>query len=121
MAPSSRSKRGEIWLVNLNPTIGAEIQKTRPAVIISTDSVGKLPIRIIAPITEWKDHFAAQSWFVRLEPDGINGLSKSSGVDALQIRGVDEARIVKRLGQLSAEVMDEIALAVAIVIECPRA
>ncbi len=36
-------KRGEIWLVNLEPTIGAEIKKTRPTIIISSDVIGKLP------------------------------------------------------------------------------
>ncbi|MDP2965956.1 MAG: type II toxin-antitoxin system PemK/MazF family toxin, partial [Pelolinea sp.] len=37
-------KRGEIWLVNLDPMTGAEIQKTRPAVIVSNDALGKLPL-----------------------------------------------------------------------------
>ncbi len=50
--------RGEIWLVSLDPTIGAEIRKTRPVVVVSSDSVGILPIRLVAPITEWKDYFA---------------------------------------------------------------
>jgi mRNA interferase MazF len=41
-------KRGEIWLVNFDPTIGAEIKKVRPAVVISSDAVGKLPIKLMA-------------------------------------------------------------------------
>ena len=40
-------KRGEIWLLNLDPTIGAEIKKTRPAVIVNHDHLGKLPLKII--------------------------------------------------------------------------
>lgn len=59
-------QRGEIWLVNLDPTIGAEIKKTRPAVIISSDAVGKLPIKLIVPITDWKDTFAYNLWHVRI-------------------------------------------------------
>ena len=47
-------RRGEIWLVNFAPTVGAEIKKVRPAIVISSDSVGKLPIKLIAPITDWK-------------------------------------------------------------------
>jgi mRNA interferase MazF len=43
-------KRGEIWLVNFDPTIGAEIKKVRPAVVISSDAVGKLPIKLITTI-----------------------------------------------------------------------
>jgi mRNA interferase MazF len=49
--------RSEIWLVNLNPTIGSEIRKTRPVVVISVDSIGKLPLKLIAPVTDWKTHF----------------------------------------------------------------
>jgi mRNA interferase MazF len=44
-------KRGEIWLVDLNPTRGQEIQKTRPVVIISSDFLSPIPLRIIIPIT----------------------------------------------------------------------
>jgi mRNA-degrading endonuclease toxin of MazEF toxin-antitoxin module len=46
-------KRGEIWLVNLDPTVGAEIQKTRPAIVISSDYIGKLPLKLVVPITDW--------------------------------------------------------------------
>jgi len=38
-------KRGEVWLVNLDPTVGAEIRKTRPAVVVSSDAVGILPVK----------------------------------------------------------------------------
>ncbi|TVQ09158.1 MAG: type II toxin-antitoxin system PemK/MazF family toxin [Balneolaceae bacterium] len=44
-------KQGEIWLINLDPTIGAEFKKTRPAVIVSHNALGKLPLKIIVPIT----------------------------------------------------------------------
>jgi mRNA interferase MazF len=62
-------KRGEIWLVNFDPTVGAEIKKLRPAVVISSDSVGKLPIKLIAPITDWKTYFSANFWHVKIEPN----------------------------------------------------
>ncbi len=42
-------KRGEIWLANFNPTVGAEIRKIRPAIVISSDAAGKLPIKLVAP------------------------------------------------------------------------
>lgn len=47
-------KRGDVWLANFDPTVGAEIKKIRPAVVVSSDSVGKLPIKLIAPVTDWK-------------------------------------------------------------------
>lgn len=81
---SHSPRRGDIWLVNLDPTIGAEIKKTRPAVIISSDSVGKLPIKLIVPISDWKDYFAGNLWHVRIAPDARNGLSKISVVDTLR-------------------------------------
>ena len=48
-------RRGKIWLINLDPTVGAEIRRTRPAVVVNDDAVGILPLRVIVPVTEWKD------------------------------------------------------------------
>jgi len=45
-------KQSEIWLINLDPTIGSEIRKTRPAIIVNDDILGKLPLKIIVPITD---------------------------------------------------------------------
>ena len=111
--------RGEIWLVNFDPTVGAEIRKTRPAIIISSDAVGRLPIKLVAPITDWKDHYLGNIWHIRIDPDKNNGLSKSSAVDALQLRGMDHKRFVRRLGKVSSELLEEVVLAVGAVIEFP--
>ena len=94
-------RRGEIWLVNLDPTIGSEIKKTRPAVIISSDLVGILPLKVIVPFSDWKDRYEAAPWMVRVEPDDQNGLSKLSASDGLQIHSVSEKRLIKRLGTLT--------------------
>ena len=75
--------RGEIWLINLDPTLGAEIRKTRPAVIVSVDAVGVLPLRVVVPITSWKEHYAQAPWMVRIDPDPQNGLDKVSCADTL--------------------------------------
>ncbi len=45
-------QRGEVWLINLDPTVGAEITKTRPAVIVDDDAIGVLPLKVIVPVTE---------------------------------------------------------------------
>jgi mRNA interferase MazF len=110
-------KRGEIWLINLDPTLGAEIKKTRPAVVISSDGVGKLPLKVIVPITEWNDAFHTSRWHVRLDPNKANGLNKASAADAFQIRSLSIQRFVKRLGVLDAVQLEEIAQAVAIVVD----
>jgi mRNA interferase MazF len=75
-------RRGEIWLINLDPSVGAEIRKTRPAVIVNDDAVGILPLKVIVPITEWKERYAVAPWLVRVEPDKDNGLDKVSAADA---------------------------------------
>jgi mRNA interferase MazF len=101
-------KQGEIWLINLDPTIGAEIQKTRPAVIVNDNLLGKLPLKIIVPITDWKDKYAIAPWMIKLEPDRNNHLSKVSAADCFQVRSVSEQRFVNKLGHISLESLDEI-------------
>jgi len=112
-------RRGEIWLVNFDPTVGAEIQKTRPAVVVGSDAVGRLPIKLVAPITDWKEYFAPNIWHVRIDPDLTNGLTKVSAVDTLQLRGMDRQRFIRKLGQVLAPTLDEIVLAIAAIIEYP--
>jgi mRNA interferase MazF len=78
-------RRAELWPINLDPTVGAEIKKRRPAVIVSDDAIGILPLKVIVPITEWKDRYAVAPWLVRLEPNSSNGLDKPSAADAFQV------------------------------------
>ena len=106
-------------MVNFDPTIGTEIQKTRPAVVISSDAVGLLPIKLVAPITDWKSHYAPNLWHVRIDPAPANGLTKPSAVDTLQLRGMDTQRFIRKLGYLPPETMEAIVLAVVAIIEYP--
>jgi mRNA interferase MazF len=55
-------RRGEVWKIDFNPTRGAEIQKQRPAIVISSDAMGKLPLKIVAPITEWNWKKSSKRW-----------------------------------------------------------
>jgi mRNA interferase MazF len=95
-------KQGEIWLVDLNPTIGAEMNKTRPAVIINDNQLGKLPLKIIAPITDWKEHYDMASWMIAIIPSKQNGLTKKSSVDCFQIRSVSKNRLIKQIGCITS-------------------
>ena len=117
MPKNSLPRRGEIWDVSFDPTVGAEIRKTRPALVISSDFVGRLPIKLVAPLTDWKPNFAPDVWHVRVDPTPQNGLSKSSAVDVLQLRGLDLQRFVRHRGELSSEKMEEVTLAITEVIE----
>ncbi|MBZ8180556.1 type II toxin-antitoxin system PemK/MazF family toxin [Oscillatoria salina IIICB1] len=110
-------KRSEIWLVNFDPTVGSEIKKTRPAIIVSSDAAGQLPIKLIAPITDWKDYFGRNFWHVRIEANANNGLKKVSAVDTLQLRGIDSQRFIRKLRKASEEKMAEIILAIMILVE----
>ncbi|OGT34788.1 MAG: PemK family transcriptional regulator [Gammaproteobacteria bacterium RBG_16_51_14] len=110
-------RRGEVWLVNFDPTIGAEIKKKRPAVVVSSDAIGILPIKLIAPVTDWNEHFTRNIWHIKMLPDNANGLSKTSAIDTLQLRGVDVQRFIRKLGRLSSSTMEEISAAIAAIIE----
>ena len=93
-------RRGEVWKVNLDPTLGAEIKKARPCVIVSRDSLGSLPLKIVVPITGWKDAFAQAPWCVDLKPSKSNGLTKRSSADTFQVRSISETRLIEKLGNL---------------------
>lgn len=107
-------KRGEVWQVNLDPTIGAEIKKTRPCVIVNRDALAKLPLRIIVPLTEWNPKFEAALWHVPVEATRENGLSKKSSADTFQVRSISESRLVKKLGVVSPQILEKIEEGLAI-------
>ena len=101
-------RQGEIWLICLDPSVGSEIKKTRPAVIVSDDALGKLPLKIIVPVTEWKDRFDVAPWMIRIEADDKTRLSKISCADCFQVRSVSVDRFVKKIGDVSGSVQYEI-------------
>jgi mRNA interferase MazF len=96
-------KQGEIWLVNLDPTIGAEIRKTRPCVILNDDAIGGLPLKVIAPLTDLKGRYRDVPWMLCLVPDSSNGLTKSSSIDLFQVRCLSEARLVHKIGAITTK------------------
>jgi mRNA interferase MazF len=106
-------KQSEIWLLNLDPTIGAEIQKIRPVLIVSEDALGVLPLRIIVPITDWKERYNQAPWMVQIEPNRQNGLSKPSAADAFQVRSVSKNRFIKKLGNVEELQMEAVRQALA--------
>jgi mRNA interferase MazF len=103
-------KQGEIWLISLDPSIGAEIKKTRPAIIVSDNSLGKLPLKVILPVTEWKDKYNVAPWMIKIEADSRNGLVKDSAADCFQVRSVSQERFIKRLGVISFIIMEELKI-----------
>jgi len=106
-------KQNEIWLINLDPTIGAEIKKTRPAIIVNHDALGKLPLKIIVPITDWKDIYSVAPWMVQISPDNNNGLNKESSADCFQIRSVSQQRFIKKIGIVNNDIADKLKTALS--------
>jgi mRNA interferase MazF len=119
MAKAPTPRRGEVWLVDFDPSVGAEIRKIRPAVVISMDTIGRLPLRMVVPITDWKPLYANFPWFVELSASADNGLVKDSGVDCFQTKSLSENRFVRRLGEVTAIQLDEIAAAIALCVGAP--
>ena len=100
-------KRGEVYLVTFDPTVGHEIQKTRPAVIIQNDISNRhSPMTIVAAMSsQFSDPPFPRE--IIIEPHE-SGLPKRSAAILNQIRSVDRQRLGKRVGRLSAESMQRI-------------
>lgn len=109
--------RGEIWEVALDPIVGSEMNKSRPCLILSSDAMGKLPVKIVAPITEWKSAYINHLWHIRIDPDAQNNLIKPSAVDVYQVRAVDTKRFIRHIGKASAQILEESVAALAAVVE----
>ncbi len=90
--------RGEIWLINLNPTLGSEIKKTRPCVVVSPQDMNDyLRTVIIAPMTT---KGRAAGFRVPITHDGKKGLILLD-----QMRAIDKTRLVKKLGTIGAKTL----------------
>ena len=112
-----KPRRGEVWDVNFPPTVESEVQKIYSAVVISSDSIGCLPVRLIIPIDDWNDQFSGNIWHVPIKPNYTNGLTKVAAVDPLQIRRVAVKYFISRRGKLNTTLMEEIVAATAAIIE----
>lgn len=106
--------RGEVWRLRFDPVKGSEIGKTRPAVVVNPSSVGKLPLRIVVPVTGWSAKYATVPWLVYLKPTSRNGLTKESAADCFQVKSVSVERFVAKIGEVRADDIEEIGAAIAL-------
>ena len=96
-------KRGEVYWVNLDPTVGSEIQKTRPALVISpNDMNAALPRVIVAPVTSKGQALGCRP---EVELDG-----KSARILLDQIRCVDKIRLLGKLGEIDEALWHSVML-----------
>jgi mRNA interferase MazF len=110
-------QRGEIWLVDLNPTRGQEIQKIRPVLVVSTDLFRDIALRIIVPIASWQEKFADRPFMVKLLATSKTGLSRDSAGNVLQVRSLSTERFVRQLGQADGDQIQEILAGLVICVE----
>ncbi len=110
---SSGPKRGEIWIVNFDPTIGSEIKKTRPAVVIQ-NNIGNTysPVTIVAALSAQYEAPLYPTEVLVESSEG--GLRESSVVLLNQIRTIDKKRLIKKLGSLKSDTVQRIDRALQI-------
>lgn len=99
-----KPRRGDVYLVNLDPAVGSEIKKTRPAVIIQND-IGNTysPVTIVAAITSFRDDDLYPTEVRIAAKEG--GLASDSIVLLNQLRTIDKSRLIKKIGILSGATM----------------
>jgi mRNA interferase MazF len=109
----ARPRRGEVYLVTFDPTLGSEIRKTRPALVLQNDVVNRhSSIVIVAALpSQFKERLYPTEVLVKA-PEG--GLTVDSVVLLNQIRSIDRQRLVKRLGALKSATMNGVDRALQI-------
>jgi mRNA interferase MazF len=93
-------KQYEIWLVDLNPSIGTEPGKTRPVLVVQTDLLNKIPhpSTLVCPITS---KVASRSELLRVHlKKGMANLHQDCDILMDQLRAIDNRRLIKRIGKL---------------------
>src|SRR2546422_7196159 len=104
-------RRGEVYLVTFDPTIGSEIQRPRPAIIMQNDVANRhSPITIVAAITSQFEEPLYPTEVLITPPEG--GLTTPSVALLNQIRSIDRRRLVRRLGRVRAETMERVNRAI---------
>lgn len=112
--PAIVPRRGEIYLVSFDPTVGHEIRKTRPALVVQNDIGNEFsPLTIVAAITS-KMSRVVYPIEVVVHPSRSNGLDASSAIRLDQIRSVDKQRLIKRLGVVETPLMRRVDAAIQI-------
>ena len=99
---SEEARRGEIWKVDFGQTIGSEIKKVRPAIVLSINGLAYLPVKLVVPLTDRDKKHKDKSWYVSIKPSVKNGLQKESVADVLQMRCVSTERLTEQTGSVSA-------------------
>jgi mRNA interferase MazF len=109
-------RNGDIYWVNLDPSIGDEVRKKRPVIVLNAGHVKHLRLAIVVPVTGWKAQWEKHPFFVSLNPTQPNGLAKKFSVDCFQLRAISHDRFLERIGSASEAQMDEMKRAMALIL-----
>ena len=107
---------GEIYWVNPDPTIEDEIKKRRAVVILNGGHDKHLKLANVVPVTAWSPYWDENPFFVTLEPNSKNGLSKKSSVDCFQIWAISHERFVEKIGNISNDEITLIKKSIALIL-----
>jgi mRNA interferase MazF len=108
MAASSDYRLGSIWLVSFDPSVGAEIRKTRPAIIISGTAFNRRRKLTVIPITSSSPDDRLLPVVIGVSPNTENGLTVDSYIVCIDPMTFDKRRLVKRLGMLDVERIEQV-------------
>lgn len=107
-------KRGEIWSVSFDPSRGHEIRKTRPALILQKDIfVERSPLVVVVPISSR----ARKTGVLTIPVSKKTGLKRGGYVKVDHIKSLDKQRFARRLGRVSHEIMDKVAMGLRILLD----
>jgi mRNA interferase MazF len=99
-------RRGDVMVANLDPTIGVEIQKTRPVIVVSNESINRFSqLVVVVPLTKNVSHLSPSHAVI---PRGTARLAFASKAVTEQIKAVDKSRLVKRLGSLPPPLLAQV-------------
>jgi len=99
-------RRGDVVVANLDPTIGVEIKKTRPAIVLSNDSINQFSqLVVVVPLTKNIAHLSPSHALI---PKGVARLTFTSKAVTEQVKAVDKRRLVKRIGSLTPSLLAQV-------------
>ena len=99
-------KRGDVVVANLDPTIGVEIRKSRPVIVLSNDSINQFSqLIVVVPLTKNTAHLSPSHALI---PKGVARLTFTSKAVTEQVKAVDKRRVVKRLGSLTPALIAQV-------------
>jgi mRNA interferase MazF len=110
-------RSGELYWVNLDPTVGDEIKKKRPVVVLNGGHEKHLRLAIVAPITSWNPGWEDNPFFVPLDPTAKNGLKKKSVIDCFQVRAISHGRFLEKLGGITVDDISRVKKALTLILD----